>query len=279
MRRWRRGMIAVALAATLAIPASPKEQLQGYLAPGEFDVTPILEPAPRPGDPRYETDRKIFRATRALIGSARWRLATSDAELGTPALMRDFSCALGVQLTPEAAPRLATVLTRASRDTAEQTGHAKEVFQRQRPFVIDHGKICQPASELYDQRRGRMSYDYPSGHTTNGWTWALVLASLAPDRAQQIQARGRAFGDSRFVCGAHNESAVEAGMLSATATMALVATKPAYQADLAAAHTELDQVRAKGPAAVQGCDAEAALIAQRVMPTLGKAPKPDVQRP
>jgi len=279
MRRWHHGMIAAALAATLAIPASPREQQQGYLAPGEFDVTAILEPAPRPGDPRYETDRRIFRATRALAGSARWQLATSDAELGTRALMRDFSCAVGVQLTPETAPRLATVLTRASRDTAAQTGRAKDAYQRQRPFVIDRGRICQPSSELYDSKHGRMSYDYPSGHTTNGWTWALVLASLAPDRAQAILARGRAFGDSRFVCGAHNESAVEAGMLSATATMALVATKPDYQSDLAAARAELGQLRAAGPVAVQGCDAEAALVAQRVMPRLEGKPGPSGRHP
>ena len=76
---------------------------------------------------------------------------------------------------------------------------------------------------------------------------------------------GRAYGDSRFVCGAHNESAVEAGMVSASTTMALVATKPAYQADLAVARAELSALRTRGPAP-QGCEAEAALLRERVMP-------------
>lgn len=241
----------------------------GYLTPGEFDVTSILEPAPQRGDPRYETDRRIFKQTRKLIGTPRWNLATADAQISTSALLRDFSCSIGATLTEQNAPRVVNVLVRASADTSRQTNMAKDFYKRGRPYTIDRGATCQPAAELYDTKAQRASYDYPSGHTTRGWTYALVLSSLAPDRAQTIMQRGRAYGDSRFVCGAHNESAVEAGMLSASATMNLVATKPAYQADLAAARTELAALRASGPAP-QGCAAEAALVNQRVMPKLDR---------
>ncbi|MGV3481069.1 MAG: acid phosphatase [Sphingobium sp.] len=241
----------------------------GYLTPGEFDVTSVIEPAPRRGDPRYDSDRRIFRATRRLEGSPRWDLATRDADTGVPALLRDFSCAVGVELTAENAPALVAVVRRAGVDTSGQTRIAKESYRRGRPFTIDKGAICQPRSELYDKKAARMSYDYPSGHTTWGWTWALILSSIAPDRAQRILERGRAYGDSRFVCGAHNESAVEAGMLSASSTMALVATKPAYQNDLAAARAELAALRRSAPPA-QHCAIEAALLQQRVMPALDR---------
>lgn len=251
-----------------ASPASEKAY-DGYLTPGEFDVTSVIEPAPRRGDPRYETDRKIFRATRRLVGSPRWGLATRDADTGVPALLQDFSCAVGVELTPENAPRLAAMVRRAGIDTSGQTRIAKETYKRGRPFTIDKGEICQPRSALYDKKAARMSYDYPSGHTTWGWTWALILSSIVPDRAQQILERGRAYGDSRFVCGAHNESAVEAGMLSASSTMALVATKPAYQDDLAAARTELAALRRSAPPA-RNCATEIALVKQRVMPSLDR---------
>ncbi|WP_395396015.1 phosphatase PAP2 family protein (plasmid) [Novosphingobium sp. BL-8A] len=259
--------VVAATAALSTANADSAERPRGYLDPAEFDVTHVIEPAPRPGDPRYETDRKVFRATRKLAGSPRWKLATQDADYSVSALANDFSCAVGVKLTPENAPKLMTVIQRAGSDTSAQSGKAKAVYQRNRPFTIDKGQICQPASELYDEKAHRMSYDYPSGHTTWGWTWALVLSSIAPDRAQQILERGRAYGDSRFVCGAHNESAVEAGMLSATATMAIVQTKPDYLADRLAAKAELDALRASGERPV-GCDAEAALIRERVMPRL-----------
>lgn len=239
----------------------------GYLTPGEFDVTSVLEPAPRPGDPRYDMDREIFQETRKFGGSPRWALAISDAQTSIPAMLHTFSCAVGVELTPDSAPRLVTVISRAKIDTSAQTNTAKEAYKRGRPFTIDKGEVCQPPTQLYDKEAGRMSYDYPSGHTTWGWTWALVLTSIAPDRAQQILERGRAYGDSRFVCGAHNESAVEAGLLSASSTMALVASKTEYQNDLAAARAELASLRASAPPA-HGCAAEAALLKQRVMPTL-----------
>jgi len=260
----------LAASAIAATAAGSADRPKGYLAPGEFDVTHVIEPAPRPGDPRYSTDRQIFRATRKLIGTPRWQLATNDANYAVPALASDFSCAVGVKLTPENAPKLIHLIERAAADTGSQSSHAKDIYERRRPFTIDKGQICQPASELFDKKRQQMSYDYPSGHTTWGWTWALILSSIAPDRAQQILERGRAYGDSRFVCGAHNESAVEAGMLSATSTMALVQTKPDYQADREAARAELAALRASGERPA-GCDAEAALVAQRVMPRLDPA--------
>ncbi len=177
-----------------------------------------------------------------------------------------------MSLTPENAPHVLAVIQRATADTGAQTGKAKDFYQRERPFVIDKGQICQAPAELFDKRLGKQSYDYPSGHTTLGWTYALVLAGIAPDHAQAILQRGRAYGESRFVCGAHNESAVEAGMLSSSATMALVQTKPAYQADLKAAKDELDALRASGAPAPESCAAESALIAQRVMPKLDAIP-------
>jgi len=242
-----------------------KKDYPGYLTPGEFDVTQVIEPAPRKGDPRYETDRTIFRATRKLANTPRWQLATNDVDTSRPALMRDFSCAVGVALTPENAPLTLRLVSRAGADTAAQTNIAKNVYRRARPFHQDKGPVCQPVAQLAD------SFDYPSGHTTWGWTWALILTELAPDRAGPILRRGRAYGDSPFVCGAHNESAVEGGMLSASATMALVRTKPAFQQDLAAARDEIARLRAD-PATPkpEGCAAEEALVAQRVMPRLDR---------
>jgi acid phosphatase (class A) len=262
------GFLSILLAfAVVGTAALSSDRPSGYLAPGDLDITHVLEPAPRPGDPRYETDRKIFRETRKFIGTPRWTLATSDADYGVPALLHDFSCSVGVVMTPDNSPKLAALVQRAGADTGAQSGKAKDFYHRQRPYVIDQGQICQPRAELYDQKRHQVSYDYPSGHTTWGWTWALILSNLAPDRARQILERGRAYGDSRFICGAHNESAVEAGMLSATATMAVVQTKPAYQSDLAAARAEFDTLRANGQRPT-GCDAEEALISKRVMPRL-----------
>jgi membrane-associated phospholipid phosphatase len=110
---------------------------------------------------------------------------------------------------------------------------AKPVWRRKRPFLIDHGPICQPREQVAD------SYDYPSGHTSWGTSVALVLAELMPDRATEILARGRAYGDSRYICGAHNISAVEAGRFAAASIVARLHGDPAFRRDLEAARMEL----------------------------------------
>ncbi len=267
----RRAVLAAGLAATvvgtlagaLVSGAFAQEHAgpSGYLATGAFDVRQVLPPAPVPGDPRAEADRAEFRALRKLEGTPRWAMATNDVRLSATDLGRDFSCSLGIALTPQDAPRTVALLRRAGIDTGRQTNAAKNFYRRPRPYHNDPGPVCEPVAELAD------SFDYPSGHTTLGWTWATILARLAPDRATAILARGRAFGESRAVCGAHNLSAVENGFLSASATLDAVAQAPAFQADLADAQREINALRADpktqrpDPAA---CAAEAALVAQRI---------------
>lgn len=250
------------LSATLlagAVAVQARSEGQGYLAPGAFDVLAILPPAPAKGDARYEADRRIFRETRALVGTPRWDMATGDVPTGQADLMRDFSCALGVTITPANAPRTEALVARARIDTGRGTNVAKDFYKRRRPFLIDRGAICQPAREVLD------SYDYPSGHTTLGWTWAMLLAELAPDRATQLLARGRAYGESRIVCGVHNASAVEGGRLSATVTLAALSSSPQFQTDFAAARAELAALRATGPAPDAGmCAREASLVAEPI---------------
>ncbi len=253
-------LTAIAFASATLVAALGAEKPQGYLADGAFDVLPILPPAPTKGDARDKADRRIFRETRRMIGTPRYQLAASDVDYTQPAMMRDFSCALGISLTPDNAPRTKALVDRALIGTEAQTLRAKDFYKRQRPYQVDRGEICQAKADL------GASYDYPSGHTTLGWTWAEVLVDLAPDRAVAIMARGRAFGDSRFICGAHNESAVEGGKIAAGATMTVVRTTTAYQADAAAARSELQALR-RNPAMPRptGCETEAALVAQKVL--------------
>lgn len=253
-------IIAVTLAGLGAV-AGAQQALgpAGYLTPGAFDVLAVLPPAPKATDPRGLADRAIFKATRALQGSPRWAMATNDVKSAPADLFRDFSCAMGIAMTPENASRTAALLRRAMFDTGRQTGIAKTFYKRQRPFLIDRGPICQPAAEVAD------SYDYPSGHTTAGWTMATLLAEIAPDRATALLARGRAYGESRIVCGVHNASAVEAGRLSASSTLTAMQGDPAFTADLAAARQEIAALRQSGDAAkpdTAECTREAALVAQ-----------------
>jgi len=223
---------------TIAGIATAADKPQGYLPPDSIDLARVLPPAPSKGDIRYETDRRVFKAMKAQIGGERWRYAVADVKYDTPTMLHDFECAAGFTLNAATLPATVKLLSTASIDTGAANNAAKEHWQRLRPFWIDKGDTCEPKDEL-----GK-SFDYPSGHSTKGWTLGLLLAELLPDRANAILTRARAYGESRIVCRVHNMSAVENGRLGATVTLNQVRAQPAFQRDLAAARLELAAARA-----------------------------------
>lgn len=239
------------------VPQRARQRLPGYLRPGALDITRILPPAPVKGGPRYRADRRIFRETRALRGSARWAMAITDANLRPAQLLRHFACSMDAEVTPDQVPHLLHIMRRASRDAGHAIATAKHHFRRLRPFWIDEGPTCRPRTLV------GATFDYPSGHATMGWMWAMILAQTEPDRATPILERGRSIGESRVVCGVHNASAIWAGRMTATAVMTLVMATPAYQRDLAAARGELAALRRSVPRPnPEQCAVESKLVAE-----------------
>jgi acid phosphatase (class A) len=230
----------------------------GYLAAGAVDSASVVPPPPPPGSARAEADRKVFLATRALEGSPRWAMAASDNDQSIGATLDDFSCALGVKLDAASAPATVQLFTRLIPDAARTIDTAKHHFDRKRPFLLDPGPICTLKTDELAK-----SPDYPSGHSSWGWIAALMFAEVAPDHATQVLARGRAYGESRVVCGVHTPSAVEAGRVNGAALVAALHSSGAFRADLDLARTELSSLRAAGHTPDAGkCQAQAQLIAK-----------------
>ena len=237
-------LLALTVAAGAAVaqaPQAPKPPSGGYLGASAPDTYRILPQAPVKGTVRYDADRKAFKNTRNLKDTPRWALAITD--VNQFAMPKHMACALGVELTTQNAPKTMALLTKMAPDVSYATNHPKDIYQRKRPYLIDEGPICvnkDPALAA--------SPDYPSGHATWGWAVALVLAELAPDRATEILIRGRAFGESRMVCGVHNMSAVEAARTNASALVAGLHGSAQFRADMDAAREEVAKARAAGPA-------------------------------
>jgi hypothetical protein len=86
-------------------------------------------------------------------------------------------------------------------------------------FVYNHG----PVMDLTN------SPSYPSGHTTYGYTGAVLLAVLVPERYAEMIARGAEYGNDRVIVGAHYVMDVLGGRTLALYDMAhLLANDPAY---------------------------------------------------
>lgn len=232
--------------------------LNGYLPRAALpDSLALLPPPPLAGSPAAQADEAVFRQTRALAGSPRWALAAQDANLQFPAAAGVFACSLGFDVTPEQTPHLYTLLRRTLPDAGLSTYKAKDHYKRLRPFAALGGTSCTPDDEAKLAKDG----SYPSGHSALGWAWALILAELAPDKANAILARGTAYAQSRVICGVHWQSDADQGRMMGAATVARLHADPVFKAQLQAAGNEVKQALAAGkPPAGRDCGAEAAAL-------------------
>lgn len=232
--------------------------LKGYLAADELpDSLALLAAPPAVGSADQEADNAAFHALRALQNSARGELAREDANLKFPPAEQVFACALGVPVSEQATPHLNMLLRRVLTDAAASTSKAKNNYNRTRPFVAFKESSCTPEEEDFLRKNG----SYPSGHAAAGWAQALVLAELAPDRSNALLQRGRAYGQSRGICGAHWKSDIEAGRLVGAAAVARLHTNPTFMAQFNAARDEVKKARTHGAKPARDCTAEAASLA------------------
>jgi acid phosphatase (class A) len=246
-------------ASAMQAPMRMQGQDTPYVDPASLpDAVAILPTPPAAGSPQQTADLATFEATRALKGTPRWALATRDADLSATHLADDFSCAVGVRLTPASVPSLFRIMDRSKADAAAVYSKPKARYQRVRPFVGNDAPICVPRDA---KLAGNGSF--PSGHATIGDGLALILAEAAPAHATAILARGRVFGESRVVCGVHWATDVEAGFLTASTLVASLHGSADFRADESALAGEI--ARANGAPDATECAVEAQAAAKPVL--------------
>ena len=114
-------------------------------------------------------------------------------------------------------------------------------FGDSRPFQTEEKLLAITGRDYYNHPATSESYQrgpdmdltrspsYPSGHTTYGFTGALLLGVLVPERYPEMIARGAEYGSSRILIGAHYAMDVLGGRTTALYDMAhLLANDPAY---------------------------------------------------
>ncbi|WP_431484399.1 acid phosphatase [Pseudomonas solani] len=241
-----------------AIPEFRPGYLVGYLQKEDLpNSLALLPPPPAAGTPAFLLDQTLAAKSQALRGSARWELAIRDADLKFPAAAGTFSCALGAPISEQQTPALYRLLRRTLADAGLATYSAKTRYSRTRPFVLNQQPSCTPEDEPKLAKDG----SYPSGHSAIGWAWALVLSELAPEHADAIWARGRAYSESRMVCNVHWYSDIREGREVGSTAVARLHSDPTFQADFAMARKELATARSQGLDSGRDCAAEARTLA------------------
>jgi acid phosphatase (class A) len=211
-----------------SMSAKPKKVLV-LVTPEEVDPRRIVPPPPEEGSDRAladiaEVHRVIAAASPERMAQAKW-----DDDHESPELL---SPTLGPAFDLKALPATAELLSLVQNDADVAASMAKHTFPRKRPWAADATiKTCDPDDKPLTS--------YPSGHATLGYSLALTMAAVAPEKAQALLARAADYAYSREVCGSHFADDAQASEALATALVSTLLTKPAFQSKIAAARAEL----------------------------------------
>jgi acid phosphatase (class A) len=202
------------------------------------NISQVLDPPPAKGSIQQRNDERFNALGRELRKTPRGKRIQIDADRCFPEPLRLWmGQTIGVELSKEKTPETWRLMDMAQPILLVSQRKAKKYFSRPRPFAEFNPKdqTCRP-----DQRKGLGNYkSYPSGHTITGWFAALVFTSLVPQKAEAILREGYTMGESRWICGAHWKSDVEAGRTSGAALFARAVGDPSFRTQMDRAREEL----------------------------------------
>ena len=171
-----------------------------------------LPPPPAFNSPEFANDLMRYSwGKQQRLNAERAAIAKGDAVWNFDSLFHQFEVPFGLEVSKENTPEIYKLLVKALSTTDQIRVAPKAYYLRQRPFERLNDKML---TDEEDELRGEGSY--PSGHTMRGWTCALLMAEIAPMKADTIFARGWMYGESRVIVGAHWQSDVDASRVAAS---------------------------------------------------------------
>jgi acid phosphatase (class A) len=200
----------------------------GGVSPTTIALSNLLPPPPVAGSAAARYDLQVVLA----VQKSRTEAEMAAAKVDTDRSVFRFADALGLTAQASTLPKTAAFFTRTAALDKALVKDAKNYWQHPRPAVVSSD--VQPlAKEKADD------WSYPSGHSTFGYTTAVLLANMLPEKRAAIFARADEYAQHRIVMGAHFPSDVEAGHLAGTVIAAEIMQDPSWQRDYAAARDEL----------------------------------------
>ena len=160
------------------------------------------------------------------------------------AALRDvFSEAMGVKLDSETTPEIMLLVERAVVDAYAANSDAKKYYQRRRPFATFNEPSLKPSTDEKESK----TLSYPSGHSSRGWMYAMVLSTVAPERTEDLMARARQYAENRVICGHHWKSDIDASLMLTAGVFTNIVVTDAFQHQLAKAREEYQRIMATQP--------------------------------
>lgn len=229
-------IVAMMMATVSASAQSDKTPVDAYFTTGE--MPDMIKWCPAPPDTigahfAYDIMQYFWGKTMRL-DKERADIAIRDAVYGLDCIIREFSEPFGLKISKEETPEIYKVLREGTATCDSICTLPKRYYMRKRPFMRFKEHTLTPDDEPALSRNG----SYPSGHTLLGWSSALLLSEINPDRADTILARGLMYGESRVIVGAHWQSDVDAARLAASAAYARLHTSERFLEQMRRARQE-----------------------------------------
>ena len=165
--------------------------------------------------------------------------ATRDAVYGLETILTEFEEAFGMKVSKEDTPEIYKVLLEGTATCDSICTKAKREYMRRRPFMVFNEPTLYPE----DEPALRLNGSYPSGHTLLGWSSALLMMEINPDRATEIMTRGYRYGENRLVVGAHWQSDTDAARLAASVAYARLHTSERFLEQMKKAREEYQTLK------------------------------------
>ena len=241
-RTFRNLAVALSLLAACAAPLRAQDTMADatkaaktntpvYLTANQPDAVALLAPPPLADSAEQAADLAETIAVHTQHSTTDEAAAKSEQKLS----IFNFTPAIGSFFQPGKFPQTEAFLKRVQGDTEIVEDKGKNYWKRPRPYTVDPA-LARGAQDL------EKSFSYPSGHSTRGTVFALVLAELFPDKQAAILAVGRDIGWHRVEIARHYPTDIYAGRVLARAIVQTMKTNLDFQKDFAQAQKEIASV-------------------------------------
>jgi len=230
-------MAVAAMMAAISVNAQDDEQVvDAYFTTGEMpDMMVFLPGPPDSTSVAFMNDvARYYWGKEMRKDPERAAEATRDAVYGLPTILTEFEEAFGMKISQEETPEIYKVLLEGTATCDSICTIPKRTYMRRRPFMV----FNEPTLTPEDDEALRKNGSFPSGHTLLGWSAALLMMEINPDRATEILARGYRYGENRLVVGAHWQSDTDATRLAASAAYARLHTSERFLEQMKKARAE-----------------------------------------
>jgi hypothetical protein len=195
-----------------------------------IDVPALVPPPPAPGSEAFKEDLAGVIEAQENRTEERMRRAVAQKVL----TIYHFSEVLGPKFTAQNLPVMDAFFKRMHEDQRASLISAKNVIQRQRPFLVS-----KDVQALAGQPR--LPTGYPSGGTIFIQSTATLLGQMIPEKRLDLHESAREYNLTRIMIGEHFPRDVRAGEMAAAVIVYALTQVPEFKRDFEAARAELRQ--------------------------------------